>query len=73
MEPFEVFIANTDPESTEDIVKNILTESADADKSRTNKHDILEVECMTNLEPFPHQRTLCWKVVVPHRERENTC
>ena len=68
--PLEVFIANTHPQSTEDIVKNILTECADADKSRTNKLDILEVKCMTNLERFPHQRTLYWKVVVPHRERE---
>ena len=68
--PYEIFIANTHPESTPDLIKEILVECSDADSTRDTSLEIIEVKCMTNLEKIPNPRTLCWKVKVPHRERE---
>ena len=68
--PFEIFIANTHPESTAEIVKKVLIDCSSADKSRSKGLDILDIQCMTNLERFPYPRTLCWKVIVPQRERD---
>ena len=68
--PFEVFIANTHPKSTEELIKEILKDCSTADQSRTGPLEILEVKCMTNKEKIPNPRTLCWKITVPHRERE---
>ena len=68
--PFEVFIANTHPKSTEELIKEILKDCSTADQSRTGPLEILEVKCMTNKEKIQNPRTLCWKITVPHRERE---
>ena len=68
--PYEIFIANTHPESTPDLIKEILAECSDADSTRDTPLEIIDVKCMTNLEKIQNPRTLCWKVIVPHRERE---
>ena len=69
--PFEVFIANTHPESTKELIKDILVECAENDSGRSIPLEVLEVKCMTNKERTPNPRTLCWKVTVPHRERDH--
>ena len=68
--PFEVFIANTHPESTRELIKEILVECAESDGARSGPLEVLEVKCMTNRDKIPNPRTLCWKVTVPNRERE---
>ena len=65
-----MFIANTHPGSTKDLIKEILVECAESEEARTATLEVLEVKCMTNYEKIPNPRTLCWKVTVPHRERE---
>ena len=69
--PFEIFIANTHPESTSDLIKEILQECSAADTTRSAALEIIDVKCMTNKVKIPDPRTLCWKVTVPHREREH--
>ena len=68
--PFEVFIANTHPKSTEELIKEILIDCSNTDESRTTPLQVIDVKCMTNKERILNPRTLCWKVTVPHRERE---
>jgi hypothetical protein len=67
--PFEIFIANTHPQSTKELIKELLIECAASDKDRNAALEIIEVKCMTNKERVPNPRTLCWKVTIPHRER----
>ena len=69
--PFEVFIANTHPSSTPDLIKEILIECADLNEARKSPLEVLNIKCMANKERFPIPRTLCWKVTVPHRERDH--
>ena len=68
--PYEVFIANTHPESTAELIKEILIECASDDTSRDSPLEVIDVKCMMNREKIPNPRTLCWKVTVPNRERE---
>ena len=68
--PYEVFIANTHPESTAELIKEILIECASDDASRDSPLEVIDVKCMMNREKIPNPRTLCWKVTVPNRERE---
>ena len=69
--PYEIFIANTHPLSTKELIKEILIDCAKDDKTRNVELDIIDVKCMTNKDKIPNPRTLCWKVTVPHREREH--
>ena len=69
--PFEVFIANTHPGSTKELIKEILVDCASNDETRNAPLEVLDVKCMTNKEKILNPRTLCWKVTVPHREREH--
>ena len=63
--------ANTHPDSSSDLIKEILIECAASDESRDKALEIIEVKCMTNREKILNPRTLCWKVTVPNREREH--
>ena len=67
--PYEVFITNTHPGSRPDLIKEILIECSTADSTR-EALEIIDVKCMTNKEKIINPRTLCWKVTVPHRERD---
>ena len=69
--PYEIFITNTHPLSTKELIKEILIDCAKDDKTRNVELDIIDVKCMTNKDKIPNPRTLCWKVTVPHREREH--
>ena len=68
--PQEVFIANTHPDSTAEIIKKVLIDCSAQDKSKEKTLDFIDICCMTNLERFPNLRKLCWKVTVPQRDRE---
>ena len=73
--PYEVFIGNTNPASTEEIIKEVLikcSESVPAEVKLAEPLQILEVTCMTkpSSDGTP-LRTKCWKVVVPNKFREH--
>ena len=65
-----MFIANTHPESTPELIKEILIDCSNIDESRDTPLEVIAVKCMTNKEKILNPRTLCWKVTVPNRERE---
>ena len=69
--PYDVYVGNTHPDSTEDIVKQVLIEVSQ-NMSEENKLDeplqILEVECLT--KPRTDGRKIWsrnWRVQVPNR------
>ena len=73
--PYDVFVGNTHPDSTEEIVKDVLKKVSEAmaeDLKLTEPLEILEVECLT--KPKDDGRKLWtknWRVQVPNRFREH--
>ena len=73
--PYEVFIGNTNPGSTETIIKDVLlqcSESVPEEMKLQEPLQVLEVVCLTrpSTDGTP-LRTKCWKVVVPNKFREH--
>ena len=73
--PYDVFVGNTHPDSTEEVIKDVLKKVSEAmavDLKLTEPLDILEVECLT--KPRDDGRKLWTKncrVQVPNRFREH--
>ena len=63
--PIEVFVGNTNPRATEDIIKKVLLKCADNMTERPEL-EILEVKLLTNPERDPNPRFKSWKVTVPY-------
>ena len=67
--PVEIFIGNTNPKATPEIIEKVMKKCAE---NLTEKVDlaVLEVKCLNNLEKDPSPRTRCWKLTVPYVHRE---
>ena len=63
--PFEVFVGNTNPRATEEIIKNGLIKCAD-NLPEKQKLQILDVKLLTNPDRDPNPRFKSWKVTVPY-------
>ena len=73
--PYEVFIGNTNPGSTEEIIKNVLiqcSEKVPENLKLPEPLQVLEVTCFTkpSTDGTP-LRTKCWKIKVPNKFREH--
>ena len=73
--PYEIFICNTNPASTPEIIEDVLKKCADqlpAELKLSESLQVLQVQCLSkpndNGEPL---RTRCWKVQVPNKFREH--
>ena len=73
--PYEVFIGNTHPDSTEEKISEVLIKYSDmfnGDEKLASPLNILKVTCLSKPnssgEPL---RTKCWKVQVPNKFREH--
>ena len=73
--PYEVFIGNTNPASTEDIIKQVLQECAQnmsGEIKLTEQLEILDVQCITKPRDDGYPiRTKSWRVRVPHKFRDH--
>ena len=73
--PYEVFIGNTNPASTPDIIEEVLKKCADQlpeDLKPADPLQILQVQCLSRPnEDGEPLRTKCWKVQVPNKYREH--
>ena len=73
--PYEVFIGNTHPASTEKIIEDVLKDCArqiEGEHALTEDLNILEVECLTKTrEDGKPPHTKMWRVKVPNRFREH--
>ena len=73
--PYEVFVGNTNPGSTPDIIGDVLKKCAEMlppDQQLSEPLQVLQVKCLTRPndsgEPL---RTKCWMVQVPNKYREH--
>ena len=67
--PIDVFVGNTNPRATEDVIKRVLLKCAD-NMPEKPKLDILEVKLLTNPERDPNPRFKSWMVRVPYACKE---
>ena len=67
--PIDVFVGNTNPRATEDVIKRVLLKCAD-NMPEKPKLDILEVQLLTNPERDPNPRFKSWMVRVPYACKE---
>ena len=67
--PVDIFVGNTNPQATPEIVKDVLIKYAQnlPDKPVLN---VLEVKCLNNMEIEPNPRSRCWKVSVAYAQKE---
>ena len=63
--PIDVFVGNTNPRATEEIIKRVLTKCAEKMPDKP-KLEILEVKLLTNPVRDPNPRFKSWMVRVPH-------
>ena len=63
--PIDVFVGNTNPRATEEIIKRVLIKCAERMPEKPDLK-ILEVKLLTNPERDPHPRFKSWKVRVPY-------
>ena len=70
--PIEIFIGNTNPLATEELIKQVLVKAMDGmeDKPAALDKGDIKVECKNNLALEPNPRTKCWKVSVPYLFKE---
>ena len=67
--PVDMFIGNTNPLATADMIKTVLTKSA----TQVNQDialNVLDVKCLNDFERDPNPRSKCWKVTVPYAFKE---
>ena len=73
--PYDVVIGNTHPESTEDIIKNVLlkvSEGISEELKPESPLEILEVECLTKPRTDGSRIwTKTWRVQVPNKFRDH--
>ena len=62
--PIEMFVGNTNPRATKEIVASVLKDCA-KDMPEKPELEILDVRCLTNPERDPNPRTRSWVVRVP--------
>ena len=67
--PVEIFIGNTNPKATPEIISKVMKQCAQ-DLPEKVELEVLEVKCLNNLDVDPNPRTQCWKLTVPYRFRE---
>ena len=67
--PIEMFVGNTNPRATKEIVASVLKDCA-KDMPEKPELEILDVRCLTNPERDPNPRTRCWKVTVPFKYKD---
>ena len=67
--PIDIFIGNTNPLATPEMIKTVLANSAQQlpDKPQLA---VIEVKCLNNFERDPNPRSKCWKVTVPYADKE---
>ena len=65
--PIDIFIGNTNPGSTPEIISDVLVKCAEMSEDITEALVVSEVKCLTKDE---NPRTKCWKVTVPNKFRE---
>ena len=63
--PIDVFVGNTNPRATDDIIKRVLMKCAEKMLDKP-KLDILEVKLLTNPARDPNPRFKSWMVRVPY-------
>ena len=66
--PIEVFVGNTNPRASEEIIKRVLLKCA-SNMPENPKLEILDVKLLTNPERDPNPRFKSWKVTVPYAYR----
>ena len=69
--PYSIVVGNTHPESTEEIIREVLKNISEAGSEESDPLEILEVECLT--KPRTDGRRIwsrTWRVQVPNRFRE---
>ena len=67
--PVDIFIGNTNPNATPEIIAKVMKQCA-LDLPEKIELEVLEVKCLNNLETDANPRTRCWKLTVPYRFRE---
>ena len=63
--PIEVFVGNTNPRATDEIIKRVLVKCAEKMPDGP-KLEILEVKLLTNPDRDPNPRFISWMVKVPY-------
>ena len=63
--PIEIFVGNTNPRATEEIIKRVLVKCAEKMPDGP-KLEILEVKLLTNPDRDPNPRFKSWMVKVPY-------
>ena len=63
--PIEVFVGNTNPRATEEVIKKVLIKCADNMPGKP-KLEILDVKLLTNPDRDPNPRFKSWMVRVPY-------
>ena len=61
----DIFIGNTNPLATSDMIKTVMENSA-MKMPEEHKLEVIEVKCLSNFERDPDPRSKCWKVTVPY-------
>ena len=64
--PVEVYVGNTNPRATKEIVEAVLKDCA-KDMPDNVDLEVLDVRCLTNPERDPNPRTRSWVVRVPFK------
>ena len=67
--PIDIFIGNTNPLATPEMIKTVMENSA-LKLSEESKLEIVAVKCLNNFERDPNPRSKCWKVTVPYAFRD---
>ena len=67
--PIDIFIGNTNPLATPDMIKTVLINSALQLPEKLNL-EVIEVKCLNNFERDANPRSKCWKVTVPFAQKE---
>ena len=67
--PVEIFIGNTNPNATPEIISKVMKKCA-MELPEKIELEVHELKCLTNLETVPNPRTKCWKICVPYKYRE---
>ena len=65
--PIEIYVGNTTPAATEEVVKAVLIKCAKALEPQT---DFCVVEVVQLAQHIDNPRTKCWKVVIPHKFKD---
>ena len=67
--PLDIFIGNTNPLTTPEMIKTVMKNSA-AKLPDQPMLEVLEAKCLNNFERDPNPRSKCWKVTVPYAFKE---